>query len=496
MKIAYVGNFRPSHSTENHVAGSLRALGHEVVQFQEDDVEQARHIDTLARRVLDADVSLMLYTKTWGLDPDETMRQWALLEAAGVPTASYHLDLYIGLDREAQLDFDPFWRTRYVFSADGGHDAAFAAHGIDHEWLRPGVYRPECVNGTRNALHRQHTVGFVGSHRWYHDEWPYRQRLVKWLRSTYRGRAGIYPKGQQAIRGQALNDLYASIPVFVGDSLCPGFTHPRYWSDRAYETLGRGGFLIHPRIEGMEDEFVDGEHLRFYEFNDWDGLRALIDHYVDHPDEARQIAAQGQAFVRDNCSYEHRVATMLERLQAKGAFDNVSTTPAQPAQTIRAQTSRSLGRWRAIFEPRPECNDETVIDEVWKANDYRVDVARGLPGTVLDLGANVGAFTVLAAKAGAKRVIAVEPHPENRARLAHHVKLNGVDDRIEIVDAAVTDVDGGRVTMVGNGGGAHCDETGDVEVDTIRLDTLLQRYGPITLCKIDVEGGEFQAFDA
>lgn len=486
MRVAYVGNFRPSHSTENHVAGSLRALGHDVVQFQED--EQVQSLDTLAARAVDEQVSLLLYTKTWGLDPDETMRQWAILDAAGVPTASYHLDLYVGLEREVQLDSDPFWRTRFVFSADGGHDAEFAAHGIDHEWLRPGVYRPECVDGRPQRSMQRFHVGFVGSHRWYHPEWPYRQQLVKWLKVTYRGRAGIFPQGTQAVRGQALNDLYASVPVIVGDTLCPGFDQPRYWSDRVYETLGRGGFLIHPWIEGLDDEFVDGEHLRFYRYGDFDGLRSLIDHYVAHPAEAREIAHRGQAYVRDECSYQNRVQTMLDRLRAKGAFDKVTATTRPTVMT--------LGRWRGAFEPRDETNDVTVLREVWQSNDYRVDKARGVSGTVVDLGANIGGFTVLAALAGARRVIAVEPHPENRARLEHHVRLNGVADRVEIVAAAVSDRDGARVTMSGVGGGAHCDETGDVEVDTIRLDTLLARYGPISLLKCDVEGGEYPAFAA
>jgi hypothetical protein len=319
MRIAYCGNFRKPWCTEVHVSASFEALGHEMVRLQEHD--HAAEPLAMFEQMVDCD--LVLYTKTVGINPTDGLELWRRLETAGVPTVSYHLDLYVGLDREAQLDYEPFWRTSVVFSADGGSQDAMAAHGVDHEWLRAGVYRPECVNGTASPKHQRISVGFVGSHRWYHAEWPYRMQLVRWLRSTYRGRAGIYPQGP-AVRGQDLNDLYASVPVFVGDSACLGFTHERYWSDRVYETLGRGGFLIHPRIVGLDDEFVDGEHLRLYTFGDFRELRHLIDHYVRHPDEGREIAAAGQRFVRDNCTYEHRCAEMLGRLVERGILDRAT----------------------------------------------------------------------------------------------------------------------------------------------------------------------------
>lgn len=491
MRVAYVGNFRPSWSTENHVAGSLRALGHEVVEFQED--EQPDQLDTLAQRVIDSGASMMLYTKTWGLDPDVTLDQWAQLDAAGVPTVSYHLDLYVGLDREEQLDREPFWRTRYVFSADGGHDDVFAAHGIDHEWLRPGVFKAECVPGRRDARHRRLRVAFVGSHRAYHAEWPYRVQLVQWLRTTYRGQFGAFPQGHHAIRGQQLNDLYASVPVFVGDSLCPGFDQPYYWSDRVYETLGRGGFLIHPRIVGMEDEFVDGEHLRFYTFGDFDELRTLIDYYSTHVDEARAIAERGQQFVRDHCTYEERVSEMIDRLRAKGALSEMTAhTSNGPVQRMRA----SLGRYSAIFEPRDDTTDVSVIEEVWRSNDYGIDGQ--VRGTVVDVGANIGAFSVLAAKSGAHRVVAVEPHPRNRERLVHHLQLNDVADVVTVVEAAIVgQVESATVSMVGDGGGAHVTGQGDgvFDVWSMTLDTLIADNAPITLLKMDIEGGEYDAFE-
>ena len=57
---------------------------------------------------------------------------------------------------------------------------------------------------------------------------------------------------------------------------------------------------------------------------------------------------------------------------------------------------------------------------------------------VLDVGANIGIYTLLAAKRGA-RVIAIEADPRNVEKLRHHVHLNGFDDRVTILPIAVGD---------------------------------------------------------
>jgi len=66
--------------------------------------------------------------------------------------------------------------------------------------------------------------------------------------------------------------------------------------------------------------------------------------------------------------------------------------------------------------------------------------ARVRPGqTALDVGANVGVYVLQFAHWSRPdgRVIAVEPNPSARAVLERHVRLNGLDRRVEIVSAAV-----------------------------------------------------------
>jgi FkbM family methyltransferase len=109
-------------------------------------------------------------------------------------------------------------------------------------------------------------------------------------------------------------------------------------------------------------------------------------------------------------------------------------------------------------------------------------------GTVYDIGANVGFYTLIAADR-AKRVIAVEPFAENVAYLRRHLDLNRVSN-VEVLPAAVSDKAGdepfevARDRSQGRLGG-----TGPV-VHTVTLDCLCEIYGPPGLIKIDVEGAE------
>jgi hypothetical protein len=313
VRVLYLGNYRHPWCTEVHLARELEMLGHHVDRMQEPPGGGTHQtLREIAARAQHTD--LVLWTRTWGL-PAEATELWHTLDAAGVRTASYHLDLYVGLARAAKVDRDPFWTTGIVFTPDGDPDSAawFAEHGINHHYLPPAVVSDECTPGTYR-LELDHDVVFVGSPaNAYHREWRHRGALLDFLATTYGDRFHRYGPSARTMRGPDLNDLYASAKVVVGDSLClPG--HIRYWSDRVYETVGRGGFLLHPRIDGLEEHFDAGEHLDFYDYGDFAGLQALIDEYLDVPAERRRIAAAGQAHVRANHTYRHRLAAALESL--------------------------------------------------------------------------------------------------------------------------------------------------------------------------------------
>jgi FkbM family methyltransferase len=116
------------------------------------------------------------------------------------------------------------------------------------------------------------------------------------------------------------------------------------------------------------------------------------------------------------------------------------------------------------------------------------------PGSVvLDVGANIGLYTLLAAKRGA-RVFAIEADPRNLELLRQNVHLNGFDDRVTIFPIAAGNQQG--MVMLyrtrGNSGNSNLFEGIDpVQVPCRTIDSL--NLPPIDVCKMDIEGNEVSA---
>lgn len=298
--VAYCGNFDPPHSTESHVAKALENLGHQVRRLPEQRMEWA----TLPEQVDDAD--MFLWTRTAGFDPADLEGQARAIKQLGIPTVGFHLDRWWGLNREGDIYRSPFFLLDYLFTADGGHDDRWKQAGINHYWSPPAILSDEAKRVGNYRTDYACDVGFVGNLRRYgHPEWgPYRRRLYRFLASTYRGRFKLWEGG---IRGQDLADLYASVKVLIGDSCLAG-NPARYWSDRVPETLGRGGFLIHPWVDGLDLAFPD---LMLYPLGDFDVLRSEIDHWLSHDDDRTQLAQRNRNTVLRGNLYEHRLERVL-----------------------------------------------------------------------------------------------------------------------------------------------------------------------------------------
>lgn len=310
-RIAFLGNFRPRtalgepFSTESHMAATYELLGHTVLRLQEDEVCKA-DIPGLCERFK---ADLFHWTCTWHTDAEGGFRMLGGLRALGIPSLGHTLDLFVGLERAVWLDVDPWFRTDFFFSADGGHQEVFAAKGINHFWMLPGVYAPECYLAEPDPALAQDVI-FVGSYG-YHKQWPYRKQLIDWLKATYGSRFTHFDHGS-GLRGHCLNRFYASTKIVIGDSCNPGFIQKAYWSDRCPETLGRGGFLIHPFVPGMEQHFKDRAHFVCYRFGDFAQLKTLIEYYLTNDDDRERIRRAGLDHVKAYHTYTHRVQAMLE----------------------------------------------------------------------------------------------------------------------------------------------------------------------------------------
>lgn len=124
--------------------------------------------------------------------------------------------------------------------------------------------------------------------------------------------------------------------------------------------------------------------------------------------------------------------------------------------------------------------------------------------TVVDLGANVGFYTLLAARlVGPRgRVYAFEPHPVNLRLLERNIQLNKYDN-VTTVPRAVSNFCGATSLVVGNGPGVSSLYSGPLtsaktmDVETTTLDEFFSSEGwpAVDLIKIDIEGAECAALD-
>lgn len=326
MKIAFLGNFRVDYTSETHHKKSLEALGHEVIPLQESEATSEKILDVS----MNSDMLVWVHTHGWNTPGHISMENvLKYLKKATIPTVTYHLDLWFGLRRQQDLDKDPIYKNiQYFFTCDKKMADWFNEEtDVEGVYLPAGVFH-EDMQLDLNAPKTKDVV-FVGS-RNYHPEWPYRPKLVDWLKATYGDRfthvGGDSPTG--IIRGKELTKLYNETKVVVGDSLVLGFSYPYYWSDRLYETAGRGGFQIFPQITGIQDEYetydfkVDDAmfwdknpapvELVTYEFDNFTMLKQRIDYYLEHDEIRDEIRKNAYERTLKDHTYIERWKKIIE----------------------------------------------------------------------------------------------------------------------------------------------------------------------------------------
>jgi FkbM family methyltransferase len=140
-----------------------------------------------------------------------------------------------------------------------------------------------------------------------------------------------------------------------------------------------------------------------------------------------------------------------------------------------------------------------VIDDVYEKASYDKfwDVQEGFK--ILDVGANIGVYTLkMAKKAGCKGfVISAEPEDENFLFLQKNIAINELENVIP-VKAALSDFEGkGTLFLSASGSGEHSlvsKSENKIEVPVFSVEGLMRRLKieSLDLMKIDVEGAEIQ----
>lgn len=183
-----------------------------------------------------------------------------------------------------------------------------------------------------------------------------------------------------------------------------------------------------------------------------------------------------------------RVAGIARPLAISALKEGVADVKALGLK-LRLHPLDNLSEKRAFLTP--QCFDPVELGEL--------RAVMGPGRTFIDIGANAGLYSLVAASAGgpSSRVIAVEPQAEMRRRLAYNARANGLSN-IEISGVALADYEGESILrLVGNNRGhgqlaGKTDAASGEAVRVTRLSTLLDEIKAVRLdaMKIDVEGGE------
>lgn len=282
MKILYFSHFDNLNS--NHIEEAIKKafedLGHEVVAVHEKDW----------RKLSGIKADMFLFHKAGVGTHIDLFRFIEILNHITCKKVCWYLDKVFG-DREDYIEgiaeyidygflVDDTWRRRHKF--DNFH------------CLREGVI-DSYIGNPKDEY--KCDVAYAGST--YGD----REEFVRTLMGYYGNRFKVF----NDIFGTELADLHASAKVIVA----PKFPSDEfYWSSRFYLTLGSRGFLVHPDLYGLKEEFEEGKHFAGYK-----GMNELIptiDYFLEHEEERLSIQQQGYKRCLEVATIKHRVKQILE----------------------------------------------------------------------------------------------------------------------------------------------------------------------------------------
>jgi len=115
---------------------------------------------------------------------------------------------------------------------------------------------------------------------------------------------------------------------------------------------------------------------------------------------------------------------------------------------------------------------------------------------VIDVGAGVGDTAILFSLKGARRVIALEPFPSLFKKALINIKINGVEDRVSLINAGIASFDGEVYAELSDIYDYYLfkpSDKYDVKVRMYTLNSLIKEFGiKEAILKVDCEGCEYE----
>ena len=299
MKITYFANFSENNQLkrENDIKIAFEKLGHEVVPIDESDFDMKKLIET-------ANKSDLFFFHHGGIMATNALnfqgslaRIELILKNITCKKAFWFFEKILGAGENYMelvlplVDYgfvnDDTWRRRHKYAN------LFPAHLAWGEGVSPkGKYKKEYNND----------IVFMGSV--YNTRVPFMESMQEEFGDKFK----VYNNKF----GQDFADMCESSKIIVSPkSPFDDF----YWSDRVYRVLVSKGFLIHPRLEGLKEEFK-GVGL-FETYNSWEELVDKIKYWLnpERTKERKQISKNARDFVFEKFSYLNRVKGILNIMQ-------------------------------------------------------------------------------------------------------------------------------------------------------------------------------------
>jgi hypothetical protein len=131
------------------------------------------------------------------------------------------------------------------------------------------------------------------------------------------GRGWNYGNGDCTYNFPVSSALYSTARISIGDNQYPD--HRGFVSNRIFEALASGAFLLHQTVPGLEDltGLVDGTH--YVSWSDEMDLQQKIKHYLTQRYEKgrARIAEAGRDYVRSAHNFDKRVEELFRLIQRK-----------------------------------------------------------------------------------------------------------------------------------------------------------------------------------
>lgn len=301
MKIGYIGKFQRIYDEEG-IARSLEKLGVEVIRFEVSEFEL--NYSLTLEKIQNSNLDYLMSPKWPVYNIDKIFKE---CQQKGIKTITWHSDAFYELEGRHNIvvNKEGMYKADYVLTPEGYAHNFCIDNKINHFIVRQGIYNECCYRGI--PIYQPYDVVFIGGATGlYHT---YRTDLIEFLHQTYKDKFLHIGKAEHEIRMDDLNNLIASSKIIIGESV----PKPYYWSNRLYETIGRGGFCLHAYHEGIDKEYDIGTHFDvYYREEGFSKIKDKIDYWIENDEERQKVANKGMIHTQKYHTLANRASQLIE----------------------------------------------------------------------------------------------------------------------------------------------------------------------------------------